>query len=59
MGAGAVWVIPIAMVFDINALGGFQAPPCEYLSDDRGLMGYRLPIRTWKGGPGFSLKKID
>ena len=24
MGAGAVWVIPIAMVLDINALGGVQ-----------------------------------
>ena len=25
-------VIPIAMVLDINALGGVQGPPCEYLS---------------------------
>ena len=24
MGAGVVWVIPIAMVLDINALGGVQ-----------------------------------
>ena len=30
MGTGAVWVILIAMVLDINAL----YPPCEYLSVD-------------------------
>ena len=39
MGAGAVWVIPIAMVLDINALGGDQVPPCEYLSVDGDLSG--------------------
>ena len=41
MGTGAVWVIPIAMVLDINALGVSKGPPqslgtrlgppCEYL----------------------------
>ena len=31
MGAGAVSVIPIAMFLDINALGGIQVPPYEYV----------------------------
>ena len=35
MGAGAVWVIPITMVLDINAVGGVQVPPilCVTLID--------------------------
>ena len=31
MGAGAVWVIPIAMVLDIRAVACVQVPPCEYI----------------------------
>ena len=38
MGAGAIWIIPIAMVFDINAQGGVQIPPCEYLSVNGGVV---------------------
>ena len=32
-------IISIAMVLDINALGGAQGPPCEYLSVDGDLSG--------------------
>ena len=39
MMAGAISVIPIAMVMDVNALGGVQIPLCKYVSVDGDLSG--------------------
>ena len=47
MGAGVIRVIPIAIVLDINVLGGVQVPTCEYLS-------HRLQLsRNLRDSPGF------